>query len=300
MLQLQNKTSGKGPLWLVEKKYALGSDDSCDIKIPGHSVSANHAEFHVSGDDVELVNIVGGSALTVNGRAVTDKAILSPGDIVKLGAEEFVLIDPKASKPEPEELNSTETGWALKALNTALADKHFPLVGSQVIGRSQECDVSLGVVHLSRKHAKVSVTDRGLNIQDLNSSNGTYVNGKKIDQALAVAGDEISFDTLNFRVIGPILDEYKASERPSGGDDLTTIRPAFKIPEQVEAPKQSATKSKAKHRPSPQQPSRPAARSATQESPITADAAEGSKSNGMILALLAVIVGAGVAWFFLK
>ncbi len=296
MLQLQNKKTGKGPLWLVEKKYVMGSDGGCDIRVAGEDVSANHAEFHVNGDSVELVNLVGGAALTVNGRAISGAATLNPGDVVQLGGDEFVLLDPKASKGDPVNLTSANSGWALKALNTALADKHFPLEGLQTIGRSQECDVSLGVVHLSRKHAKVTVTDRGLQVQDLNSSNGTYINGKKVNQAIAIAGDEISFDTLRFRVIGPIIDEDKTALRPSTDGDLTTIRPALKIPAQEVPAKPAAAKAKARPKAAAAQVNKVAA---TSTASVTSASAGDSRSKGLLWAALAVIVGAALAWFFL-
>ncbi len=298
MLQLRNKSSSKVPLWLVEKKYTLGSDGSSDITVSGAGVLAKHAELLINGDVVELINLVGGTALTINGEAVSDKAQMKPGDMLKLGDEELELLDPKASKKASPKPDQAAEGWALKALNTALADKHFPLSGSHVIGRSQECDISLGVVHLSRKHAKVDVTPSGLKIEDLNSSNGTYVNGKKVNVAKAIAGDEVSFDTLRFRVIGPIIDQDKTTMRPSSDGNLTTIRPALTMPDNTGGQKASekpAASPKPKPRTSAPKPAKVApkvkAQSVSEEEP---------RSTGMIFAGVAVIVGAAIAWFFLK
>lgn len=300
MLQLRNKSSAKGPLWLVEKKYTLGSDSASDVKIISDGVHANHAELLIHGDVIRLINLVGGTELSINGQTVSDKAELRPGDVLKLGGEELELVDPKASTPSQKAPENVNRGWALKALNTALADKHFPLSGIHNIGRSQECEICLGVVHLSRKHAKITVTDSGLNIEDLNSSNGTYVNGKKIDQITAIAGDEISFDTLRFRVIGPIIDEDKTTVRPSSDGDLTTIRPAVQIPGGQVPHKASHGKPKSKHRSGAagsksSKSLKPASKAASK--PI---AAEESKSSGMAFAGIAVLLGAAVAWFFLK
>ncbi len=303
MLQLRNKSSSKVPLWLVEKKYTLGSDGACDITVSGAGVLAKHAELLINGDVVELINLVGGTLLTINGEAVSDKAQMKPGDMLKLGDEALELFDPKASKKAAPAPDSAVGGWALKALNTALADKHFPLKGSHVIGRSQECDISLGVVHLSRKHAKVEVTPSGLKIEDLNSSNGTYVNGKKVNVEKAIAGDEVSFDTLRFRVIGPIIDEDKTTMRPSSDGNLTTIRPALNMPDNMPdnmaAPKgpekSTASPSKPKPRTGAPKPAKVApkvkSRSVPEDEP---------KSTGMIFAGVAVLIGAAVAWFFLK
>ncbi len=301
MLQLRNKSASKGPLWLVEEKYTLGSDSACDVKVLSPGVQSQHAELRINGDQVHIVNLVDGDALTVNGKPVTGPTPLKVGDVLKLGKEAFDLVDPKSvSRPKPAAAPTTQ-GWAFKALNTALAEKQFPLAGQQSIGRSQDCDISLGVVHLSRKHAQVTVTDNGLKIEDLNSSNGTYLNGKKVSQAIAIAGDEVSFDTLRFRVIGPIIDEDKTTMRPSSDGELTTIRPALNIPG---APKPAAARPQASAKPRPKTAARPN-RAVTKPQPqvqvnASQESSEGGKSMGMILAGLAVVVGAAVAWFLLK
>ncbi len=298
MLQLRNKSSAKGPLWLVEKKYTLGSGSACELKIVSAGVESQHAELHINGDVVQVLNLVGGTALSINGQAVSDKAQLKPGDILKLGGEELELLDPKASKPVKKLSENINRGWALKALNTALADKHFPLTGVHTIGRSQECEISLGVVHLSRKHAKISVTDAGLQIEDLSSSNGTYVNSKKVGSALAIAGDEISFDTLRFRVIGPIIDEDKTTVRPSSDGNLTTIRPALNIPGAHNSHGAGHGKSRSKARPGTHA-SKKHAKVAPKVAPVV-DKAEETKSSGVALVGIAILIGAAAAWFFLK
>ncbi len=307
MLQLRNKSTSKGPLWLVDKKYTLGSDSACDVKISSPGIQPQHAELLVNGDSIELVNLVGGSELSVNGQAVSDKARLKIGDEITLGSETLALHDPKSTQEKAPAKQNANDGWALKALNTALAEKHFPLKGSQTIGRSQDCDISLGVVHLSRKHASVAVTDKGLVVEDLNSSNGTYLNGKKVSKAKAIAGDEVSFDTLRFRVIGPIIDEDKTTVRPSSDGDLTTVRPALNVAEMAAAaggkkapPPAGAAKQKPKARPAG--PVKTAKKPPRVESNAASSRSEHEepKSMGVILAGVAVIVGAAVAWFFLK
>lgn len=231
MLQLRNKKSDKGPLWLVEPKYSIGADSSCDIVLVGASIDVHHADLVVDGDTVFLLPISQAADILVNGALVSGKIQLNAGDQLALGSAEFELLDPKSvRKPAAIKPVAAQSGWSLKALNTALAEKQFPLTGSATLGRSKECDISLGVVHLSRQHAKITVTDRGLLVQDLQSSNGTFVNGKKIDRSMLVAGDELSFDTLRFKIIGPSLDDDRTTVRPAADADLTTIRPAVNIP----------------------------------------------------------------------
>lgn len=57
-----------------------------------------------------------------------------------------------------------------------LAGERLDIDVAVVIGRSQECDVSLQDTYLSSRHARVANDDGDLSIEDLGSTNGTYVN----------------------------------------------------------------------------------------------------------------------------
>lgn len=70
----------------------------------------------------------------------------------------------------------------------------FALEGDQIfIGANGSNDICLDVPSVSGRHAVITRTSAGLAIADLNSTNGTYVNGNRIQQqAVAlVPGQEI-------------------------------------------------------------------------------------------------------------
>ena len=55
---------------------------------------------------------------------------------------------------------------------------------------------------IGRQHASIGFEDGGFYVEDLQSINGTYVNGERADGRLNVAnGDEIAFDEFRFRLI---------------------------------------------------------------------------------------------------
>jgi pSer/pThr/pTyr-binding forkhead associated (FHA) protein len=56
---------------------------------------------------------------------------------------------------------------------------HFPFV----IGRHPECDFSLAGRHISRRHCQLFLRGGEIWVEDLNSYNGTFVNGREIHQA---------------------------------------------------------------------------------------------------------------------
>ncbi len=64
--------------------------------------------------------------------------------------------------------------------------------GTTLMGRASTCDLSLDDDGLSRQHAKLSISDDGIvNLLDLGSTNGTYLNNARIDMAIVREGDRI-------------------------------------------------------------------------------------------------------------
>jgi hypothetical protein len=60
------------------------------------------------------------------------------------------------------------------------------------VGRHDECAIVLDDVSVSRRHATLTRTGSGrITIRDLNSLNGTYVNGERVDEAVLREGDDV-------------------------------------------------------------------------------------------------------------
>ena len=69
-----------------------------------------------------------------------------------------------------------------------------------VVGRAVTSDVPIYDPTISRRHAEVSLADGGVKVKDVGSSNGTFLNGARITDALAVENDVITFGKVAFRV----------------------------------------------------------------------------------------------------
>jgi pSer/pThr/pTyr-binding forkhead associated (FHA) protein len=86
-----------------------------------------------------------------------------------------------------------------------------------VIGRREECDLRIGILDISRKHCRLIRDFDALRIEDLGSSNGTYVNGVRIREATLAAGDRIQIGpvTLIVQIDGqPPEDEMEPGPPP--------------------------------------------------------------------------------------
>jgi predicted component of type VI protein secretion system len=67
-----------------------------------------------------------------------------------------------------------------------------------VIGRREDCDFRIPLGDISRKHCRLIKEDSLLKVEDLGSSNGTYVNGKRIHEAEVQPGDTIQIGPCVF------------------------------------------------------------------------------------------------------
>jgi len=77
----------------------------------------------------------------------------------------------------------------------------LPVEGELVIGRGPELDLVLVEDMVSREHARVTVSSARVLVQDLGSTNGTFVNGDKVTQADLSEGDRILIGTSVAKLI---------------------------------------------------------------------------------------------------
>jgi len=86
---------------------------------------------------------------------------------------------------------TTTVGW-LRAISGPAAGQAFPLRnGAQLIGRDLACDIVLHDSQISRRHARLMVSDRSVEVTDLNSSNGVMVGDTLVDRAMIGPRDVI-------------------------------------------------------------------------------------------------------------
>ena len=104
----------------------------------------------------------------------------------------------------------------------------LPAEGCFVLGRSRSCDLTLKTPDASRRHAEIAAVTAGYVIRDLGSTNGTIVNGERIEECELQSGDriEIGGDLITFFQLDSALD---ASEGADSGEAKTMLmeRPAL-------------------------------------------------------------------------
>ena len=91
-----------------------------------------------------------------------------------------------------------------------------------VIGRREDCDLRIPLGDVSRKHCRIINENDTLRVEDLGSSNGTFVNGARTQEAMLNAGDTIAIGPVAFvvQIDGvPSDEEIQAAPAVSANND---------------------------------------------------------------------------------
>ena len=84
----------------------------------------------------------------------------------------------------------------------ALAHKEFTVGAEATLGRGQGCQVQLAESMVSQLHARLFRDTKGFHIEDLGSTNGTYLNGRKVSgPARLKKGDRIRVGPIELEVL---------------------------------------------------------------------------------------------------
>ncbi len=86
--------------------------------------------------------------------------------------------------------------------------KVIPLTkAATTLGRGKECDLRIPLDSCSRQHCQITMQENVLRVKDLGSSNGTFVNNQRIEEAGLAAGDRLT--------IGPVVMTVQVDGKPA-------------------------------------------------------------------------------------
>jgi len=87
-------------------------------------------------------------------------------------------------------------------LVSATGDQSFEIPPGRtlVVGRGVASDIAIYDPTISRRHAELVVTDDGVDVSDLGSSNGTCINGARVETGHLKANDSVTFGKVTYRL----------------------------------------------------------------------------------------------------
>lgn len=210
-MKLSFPNGDHGDVVIERGTLSLGSAAGNDVVLETEGVADSHARLSMEADGLYL-RPVDEADVYVNGRRIHDRTKVTPGDVVgvhkvqvrlkKLEGDESAEGGGRAEpSPDPTRVRPAVTDWQLRGVSGDSFGRVVPLQGRMTVGRGEGCDIVLEATEVSRQHAALEVEQEGVLVEDLDSSNGTFVNGERIkDKKRAGRGDEIAFDKLRFRV----------------------------------------------------------------------------------------------------
>lgn len=91
--------------------------------------------------------------------------------------------------------------WSIRFLSGPKAGKKIILPpGLVVLGRESSCQIPVPANGISKKHVQITVGEKELVIEDLNSRNGTFIKGKQIHSQTLKSGDRVALYNVIFEV----------------------------------------------------------------------------------------------------
>lgn len=181
-------------------RHQLGEYDRDDFQTKGKEQEDKVARFEKVLAGVQS-NIKRYESIFSGEEDLFEEAPLTPAaegiDEWEQEAEEGIAKPESPLRAEAEEwLEKTKPGFQTIPQITIIAGaenvgKSFPVNGTISIGRSHTNQVILKDAKVSRQHAEIKMRDKECILIDLNSSNGTLVNGQKIHEQILSPNDEI-------------------------------------------------------------------------------------------------------------
>jgi EmrB/QacA subfamily drug resistance transporter len=199
----------------LSSDVVIGRDPGADIVVvdPSGQSSRRHARILVRGTEAVLEDLVSSNGTFVNGERLDGAYALRAGDKVTLGGVEPGLVTLEfvpAPAPAPPPPGSDGEG-TLTILRGAGTGTSATVHGSATIGRDAGSDLQVLDSEVSRTHAKVTVQDGTAWIDDLDSRNGTFVNGERVLMRQGLGdGDRIQVGLELIELTLPV------DERPTG------------------------------------------------------------------------------------
>ena len=87
-----------------------------------------------------------------------------------------------SSKKDKDEEALTATTYLLTIEPQDTQGTEYPLEEEMFLGRDEECEITISDSFTSHRHARIFLEENTLYLEDLTSTNGTFVNGEKIEK----------------------------------------------------------------------------------------------------------------------
>lgn len=205
-----------GPVTLTDGITVVGAAVDAGIHLAQPGIAPRHAQIERRGARVQLQPCA--EPVRLNGRPVHDAIVLKAGDTLEFADVRCRAVN-VATEAELDNgstrMRATVPRFVLRGVSGPTFGRSFGVGGEMVFGRQADCDVCIPINEISRRHARIRPANGGVLVEDLDSANGTYINGKRIRSGLLHPGEELALDTVRFMLLAPGVEAAVPGAAPS-------------------------------------------------------------------------------------
>lgn len=179
---------------------SIGKSKSNDIVLPMPEVSRFHAVIAKKRRDWVITDTFSKNGVKVNGKKIDGNSVITDGDIITIGSIPLKFLCAEAISSESKSnMRSAASELTKKNSDVAYAvlvdvKTHRPVYLRKkdvLIGRGDNCDIQIKLDTVSSEHARIHLTSHGWALSDLNSHNGTKINGRFITQPQLIFDEDL-------------------------------------------------------------------------------------------------------------
>lgn len=197
MAQLVDQNNG-AVIDIDRWETSIGKSRANDVVLPLDSVSRFHAVIAKKRSDWVITDTFSKNGIQVNGKQVDGKAVIADGDIITIGSVplKFLCAEAISSVSKSQIRTAARTGNTRGVAYAVLVDvkSHKPVYLKKkdvLIGRGEDADIQLANQTVSAHHARIHMTSKGWALSDLDSHNGTKLNGRYITQPQLIFDEDM-------------------------------------------------------------------------------------------------------------
>lgn len=192
----------------TKTSYRFGRSPQCDYVLRRNNVGDRQFTLSYAGGVWQLCDDGSDCGTWYNSRYIHagETCTLQPGDVIGLNT------DGNASTQEitlrVEDIRAAEGQTSIQQENTAdpvLREVDIKKKKRVVVGRGDDCDIKLSSDRVSRHHCEILYKDGHFEVNDLGSTNGTYVDGARVRNAVLSGSAVINVPTQVFAFSGGVL-----------------------------------------------------------------------------------------------
>lgn len=182
-------------------EISIGKSKSNDIVLPMPDVSRFHAVIAKKQKEWVITDTFSKTGVLVNGEKIEEQAVIQDGDVITIGSIplKFLCAEALSSQAKSQIRNQAKAMNKTQQNNVAYAVlvdvvTHKPIYLRKkdvLIGRGGNADIQIALDTVSSEHARIHLTSQGWALSDLNSHNGTKLNGRYITQPQLIFDEDM-------------------------------------------------------------------------------------------------------------